>query len=67
MDKEKVVAWLNYAIKTEIEAVSLYRKMAKRLPEVYRNTLIHILKEEREHIEELSSMLKHASKQQGNL
>lgn len=64
MDNEKVIACLNYAIKTEIEAVDLYRKLAKRLPDVYKHTLVHILKEEKEHIEELSAMLKHASKQQ---
>ena len=64
MDNERVIACLNYAIKTEIEAVDLYRKLAKRLPDVYKQTLVHILKEEMEHIEELSAMLKHASKQQ---
>lgn len=63
MENKKIVGLLNYAITTEVEAVDLYSKLAKKLPIEYKEKLIHILKEEKEHITELTRLLAYASKQ----
>lgn len=64
MDNKKVVALLNYAIQTEVEAVELYSKLAHRLPAEYKEQLVHILGEEKEHIIELTRLMAHVSKRQ---
>ena len=50
-------ALISYAIATEIDAITLYRYMSKRLNPEYRRVLEHILEEEREHAKELAGLL----------
>lgn len=49
---------IRYAIKTEVEAVALYSKLVRVLPVECKETILHILKEEKEHIVELTNLLR---------
>lgn len=48
---------IRYAIKTEFEAVALYSKLVRVLPTECEETILHILKEEKDHIAELLNLL----------
>lgn len=49
---------IRYAIKTEVEAVALYSKLVRVLSIECKETILHILKEEKEHIVELTNLLR---------
>ena len=51
-------ALLGYALGTENDAILMYRYMIKHLPPEYAPVLKHILKEEKEHAQELVRLLK---------
>lgn len=56
-------AMLAYALATECDAITMYRHMIKNMPDEYRKQLLHILKEEKEHAQMLSAMIKSAGKE----
>lgn len=57
MDKRAVIM-IAYAMATERDAIGMYKYMIRNLPEEYREALVHILKEERDHYVMLKRMLK---------
>ena len=55
-DDPKVL--IGYAIGTEKDAISMYKYLINKLPLKCAPVLDHILKEERDHVRELVSLLK---------
>lgn len=57
MDKT-AFALISYAIATEIDAITMYDYLLRKLDPKFRKVLKHILEEEREHAKELVGLLR---------
>lgn len=52
------IALISYAIGTEVDAVATYNYLMSHLSPRYRKVIKHIRDEEKEHIEELTALLR---------